>query len=75
MPHEHTRQRQGRDFALRDNLIKALEETRRNSENAQIGEETKKSLLRQLEQYKTEAERNSTPIDGHEPPEIRRNLI
>jgi hypothetical protein len=29
--------------------------------------ENKKSLRNQLEQQKAEAERNSAPIDGHEP--------
>ena len=34
--------------------------------------DTQKSMLNRLEQFKTEAERNATPIDGHEPPEVRR---
>jgi hypothetical protein len=35
-------------------------------------DDTHKSMLDRLEQFKTEAERNLTPIDGHEPPEVRR---
>jgi len=38
----------------------------------QKDDDTRKSVLDRLEQFKTEAERNSTPIDGHEPPEVRR---
>jgi len=74
MPHEYTRQRQGRDFTLHERLTKAPEETRRDSENARKGEDANKSLLKRLEQLKDEAERNAVPVDGHEPPK-RRNMV
>jgi len=45
MPHEYTRQRQGRDFTLHERLTKASEETRRASDNARKGEDTNKSLM------------------------------
>jgi hypothetical protein len=69
MPHEYTRQRQGRDFTMHETLMRALEQSRRDNENAKRGDEEKVSLLKRLEQYKKEAERNAVPIDGHEPPE------
>jgi len=34
--------------------------------------DAQKSMLDRLEQFKAEAERNLTPIDGHEPPEMKR---
>ena len=71
MPHEYTRQRQGRDFTMHETLMKALEESRRDSENAMRGEENIKSLRRKLDEYRKEAERNAIPVDGHEPPEKR----
>ena len=71
MPNEYTRQRQGRDFTLHDTLMRALAESRRDSENAQKSDESKTSLLKKLEQFKKESERNAVPIDGHEPPEKR----
>jgi len=71
MAHEYTRQRQGRDFSLHETLMRALEESRRDSENAIRGEENIKSLRKKLEQFKTEAERNASPVDGGEPPEKR----
>ena len=71
MSHEYTRQRQGRDFSMHDTLMRALEQSRIDNENAQKGEETKKTLAAKLEQFKKEAERNAVPIDGHEPPEKR----
>ena len=52
MPHEYTRQRQGRDF-VNQHYIRQ--------------EEDKKSLLEKLKQHQEEAERNATPVDGHEP--------
>jgi hypothetical protein len=75
MPHEYTRQRQGRDFSLHDYLMNALAESRRDAENAAKADEKNKSLLGRLEQYKTEAERNAVPVDGHEPNERGRNLV
>jgi len=71
MAHEYTRQRQGRDFSLHETLMRALAESRRDSENAIKGEENIKSLRKKLEQFKTEAERNAAPVDGGEPPERR----
>ena len=71
MPHEYTRQRQGRDFSLHDYLMNAMAESRRDSENAVKADEQKKTLQSRLEHYKTEAERNAVPVDGHEPPEKR----
>jgi len=71
MPNVYTRQRQGRDFTMHETLMQALEQSRRDSENAQRGEEEKKSLMKKLERFRSEAERNAIPIDGHEPPENR----
>ena len=75
MPHKYTRQRQGRDFSLQDSLINAVETNRKDIENIQKADETKKTLADRLEHYKTEAERNAVPIDGHEPMEKGRNLV
>ena len=61
MPHEYTRQRQGRDFCLRNNLTEVAEENR------------KKTLAERLEHYKAEMERAAVPIDGHEPSKEGRN--
>ena len=69
MPNEYTRQRQGRDFSMHETLMRALAESRRDSATAKRGAESKVSLLKKLEQFKAEAERNATPADGHEPPE------
>ena len=63
MPHEYTRQRQGRDFCLRNNLTETAEEER------------KKTLAERLEQYRTETERAAAPVDGNEPSKEGRNLI
>ena len=73
MPHEYTRQRQGRDFSILNYLA-----------NAEIGNndpkdesEKRKSLLDQLERCKAEAERSAIPVDGYDPPEkggVRRGL-
>ena len=71
MPHEYTRQRQGRDFTMHETLMKALAESRRDSENAVQGEEEIKALRRRLEQYRAEAERSAIPVDGYELPEKR----
>jgi hypothetical protein len=81
MPHEYTRQRQGRDFSLHKYLIEAMARSRREFENAARTEETKKSLQHRLQQYKKEAAQSAVPIDGHEPapelpaPERGRNLV
>ena len=66
MPHEHTRQRQGRDFSLQEQLTNATESNRKDAENMKKTDETKKTLADRLEHYKKEAERNSVPTDGHE---------
>jgi hypothetical protein len=71
MPHKYTRQRQGRDFTMHEELLRALEEQRKTGETAQIAELDKKSLFTRLTKYKEEAERNAIPVDGHEPPEKR----
>ena len=71
MPHEYTRQRQGRDFSIHDTLMDALAASHRDGENAQKDEHTKKSLAERLEHYKKEAECNAVPVDGDEPPEKR----
>jgi len=66
MPNEYTRQRQGRDFSLQDYLTNAAEANRRESETIKNADLANKSLAERLEHYKTEAERNAVPIDGHE---------
>ena len=75
MPHEYTRQRQGHDFSLHSYLTNAAEASRRDTENMIKADEKKKTLAERLEHYKTEAECNAVPTDGHEPPEKGRNLI
>lgn len=67
MPHEYTRQRQGRDFLTQKHLKNPKAEVRRNA--ARKEDEAKKPILNRLEQYKEESERNAIPIDGHEPPQ------
>jgi hypothetical protein len=78
MPHEYTRQRQGRDFSIINHLRAAEMSVEDNYNNIDgiIGNappkddsEEKKSLLDKLDYYKTEAERNAAPVDGCEPPE------
>ena len=78
MPHEYTRQKQGRDFSILNHLAAAEMSAEGNYNNIDgiIGNsdpkddsEKKKSLLEQLEQCKTEIERNAVPVDGHEPHE------
>jgi len=69
--HEYIRQRQGRDFTMHETMMRALEQSRKDSENVIRGEEEKVSLLKRLEQYKKEAECNAVPVDGYEPPEKR----
>ena len=84
MPNEYTRQRQGRDFSILNHLRNAEMSVEGNCNNIDgiIGNAPpkddsaeKKSLLDKLEQYKTEAERNAVPVDGHEPPEKGRCLV
>jgi len=69
MSHEYTRQRQGRDFSLHETLMRALEASRNDADNAKRGDEEKRSLKEKLERFKEEAERNAVPVDGYEPPE------
>ena len=61
MPHEYTRQRQGRDFYINNN------QPRKTANNHKKAGEEKKTLADRLEHYKEEAERNSVPVDGKEP--------
>jgi hypothetical protein len=79
----YTRQRQGRDFTLLDELnrLKNAEtsvEANHNDVNGIINGEPKndygdtKNLLEQLEYLKAAQERNAAPVDGHEPPERTR---
>jgi len=75
MPHEYTRQRQGRDFSLQEYLAKSAEENRKSEENEKNIEIANKTLAHRLEHFKGEAERNAVPVDGHEPPERGRNLV
>ena len=78
MKNEYTRQRQGRDFSILNHLAAAEMSAEGNYNNIDgiIGNnipkgdlEKKKSLLERLEQCKADAERNATPVDGHEPQE------
>ena len=82
MGHNYTRQRQGRDFSISNHLRNAEMSVEGNYNNIDgvIGNndpkddsEKRLSMLEQLERYKAEAERNTVPIDGHEPPERGRN--
>jgi hypothetical protein len=72
----YTRQRQGRDFSILNALAAAEMSIEGNYNNIDgiIGNnhsrddyDKKKSALEQLEYFQTVAERNATPIDGHEP--------
>ena len=80
MNHSYTRQRQGRDFSILNHLQSAEMSVEGNYNNIDgiIGNapprddtEEKKSLLDNLEHYKTVAERNAVPVDGDEPPPER----
>jgi hypothetical protein len=64
MPTNHTRQRQGRDFSILERLHGEPQA------KAAAEEYEKKSALERLEHFKAEAERNRTPADGNEPPEM-----
>jgi hypothetical protein len=77
MPHEYTRQRQGRDFPIHNHLRAAEMSSEGNynqidgivGNNIPHDDSDKDKTLRELlDQYKQEAERQATPIDGHEPP-------
>lgn len=78
MDHHYTRQRQGRDFSLLSELnhLKNAEltvEGNYNNIDGIIGnappkdDSGAKTLLEQLEYYKTVSERNAVPVDGAEP--------
>jgi len=78
MQNEYTRQRQGRDFSDQNYLRNAEMGIEGNYNNIDgiVGNndpkddgEKKKSLLEQLEEYKSELERSAEPVDGWEPPE------
>jgi hypothetical protein len=78
MAHNYTRQRQGRDFSILNALAAAEMSIEANCNNIDgiIGDsdmrddyDKKKTALEQLEYLQAVAERNSAPIDGHEPPE------
>ena len=78
---QNTRQRQGRDFSLLEevNYLRNAEmsvEGNYNAIDGILGNAPKKdddyeakTLLEQVEYNRTIAERNAAPVDGHEPPE------
>ena len=77
MQNEYTRQRQGRDFSVQNYLRNAEMGVEGNYNNIDgiIGNAPSKddaggkaSMLDRLEHYKKVSERNSAPVDGHEPP-------
>jgi len=70
----YTRQRQGRDFFNHLASAEMSVEGNYNNIDGIIGNnipkddgEKKRDFLNRLERFKEESERNSTPIDGHEP--------
>jgi hypothetical protein len=78
MNKNYTRQRQGRDFSLLNTLANAeiLIEDNYNNIDGIVGNNDpkddsgqKKTMLEQLEYFKTVVERNAVPVlvDGHEP--------
>jgi hypothetical protein len=76
MNHNYTRQRQGRDFSILNALAAAEMSIEGNYNNIDgiIGNadsrddyDKKKSALEQLEYFQAVAERNTAPVDGHEP--------
>jgi hypothetical protein len=78
MAHNYTRQRQGRDFSILNDLAAAEMSIEANYNNIDgiIGNsdsrddyDRKKTMLEQLEYWQTVAERNAAPIDGDEPQE------
>jgi len=71
MPHEYTRQRQGRDFSLKNYLANKTTANRNDAENVKTADEAKQTLAYRIEHFKNEAERNAVPTDGHEPIEKR----
>jgi len=82
MNHNYTRQRQGRDFTLLEevNYLRNAElsvEGNYNNIDGIIGNSPPKddyeakTLLEQIEYNKAIAERNAAPVDGDEPPQER----
>jgi len=80
MKNNNTRQRQGRDFTLLEeinhlrNAELSVEGNYNNIDgilgNAPLKDDyDEKTLLEQLEYNKAVAERNAAPVDGHEPQE------
>ena len=78
MQNSNTRQRQGRDFSLLDeiNHLRNAELSVEGNYNQIDGipgnnipkdDFEAKTMLEQLEYYKAQAERNAAPIDGKEP--------
>jgi hypothetical protein len=83
MKNNYTRQRQGRDFTLLEevNHLRNAElsvEAGYNSIDGIIGnapakdDYDEKTLLEQIEYNKAVSERNAAPVDGHEPQERSR---
>jgi len=74
MPHEYTRQRQGRDFFTHFTNAETGTESKHSNINGVTSyappkdvSEEKRDLLNRLGRFKAEAERNAEPVDGHEP--------
>ena len=72
MSDKYTRQRQGRDFSIH-NYLRTAEMSIEGNYNSIDGiiddSDQKKSIIDRLDYFKSETERNSAPVDGHEPPE------
>jgi hypothetical protein len=82
MQKNYTRQRQGRDFSLLEEInclrnAELIVEGTYNNIDGVLGNAPPKddyeatTLLEQLEYNKAVSERNSVPVDGHEPPQER----
>jgi hypothetical protein len=74
MQNSYTRQRQGRDFFNHLASAEMSVEGNYNNIDGIVGNappkddgEEKRDFLNRLDYFKTEAERNSAPVDGHEP--------
>jgi hypothetical protein len=74
MNKNYTRQRQGRDFFNNPASAEMSVEGYNSNIDGIIGNappkddsEEKRDFLNRLDYFKTEAERNSAPADGHEP--------
>jgi hypothetical protein len=73
---KYTRQRQGRDFLNRFSSTGMNVEGNYNNidgiaVNAPLKDAEKRDFYNQLDNFKAKAERNATPVDGHEPPQER----